>query len=411
MNDINLNLSPKFAPLFEMDGNSFSTVVITGGRFSSKSFAASLASIVSTIKYNHRVFYSRYTSASLRDSIFAEVVEKIEMLGMQNAFDIQQSRIVSKFNNSQILFKGLKAGSGGQSANLKGMSNFSMLIIDEAEEIPDEATYDKLSLSIRGNSKDDEYGNVRVLILNPATKENFIYKKFFERKGVREGFNGIKDGVCYIHTSYLDCLEHVPDDILNHFEEMKIQNPKKYEHIVLGGWLNSAEGTVYPNWEFGAFNPDGLQVTYGQDFGFSDPNTLVGVAIDKKKKLMYVKEELYQGGLTNSELASINMNRCGRNLIIGDSASAGTINELRTLGCNIVGAKKGAGSIDTGIRLIQDYKIVLEENSSNVANELNNYVYNDKKSGSVCDMYNHSLDALRYVALYHLSSSGKIQIR
>ena len=230
-------------------------------------------------------------------------------------------------------------------------------------------------------------------------------------EGISEGFNGVHENVCYIHTSYYDCLEFVPEETLKYFEDMKQDNPEKYNHVIMGGWLSKAEGIVYTNWEFGQFNPDGLQVIYGQDYGFRDPTTLVGVAIDKKRKVIYVKEELFMSGLTNSEIAKINMNVAGRNLIIGDSASAGIINEIRRMGCNVVGAKKGAGSIEAGVALLQDYKLIVDPESSNLANELNNYVYTNKGANLFCDMFNHSLDALRYVALYALGSRGKIEIR
>ena len=407
---MSINISDKYAPLFNRP-EGVDTYIITGGRFSQKTFATSLSALTAVLQKGHRIMYSRFTNASLKDSVYAEVEDRIEMMQLQGSFDMQQNRIESKVNKGKIVFKGLKVGSGQQTASLKGLSDFSMLILDEAEEMIDEAIFDKISLSIRGNGVHSEEPNVKVLILNPTTKEHFIYKKYFQAKGISEGFNGVHENVCYIHTSYYDCLEFVPEETLKYFEDMKQDNPDKYNHVIMGGWLSKAEGIVYTNWEFGQFNPDGLQVIYGQDYGFRDPTTLVGVAIDKKRKVIYVKEELFMSGLTNSEIAKINMSKAGRNLIIGDSASAGIINEIRRMGCNVVGAKKGAGSIEAGVALLQDYKLIVDPESSNLANELNNYVYTNKGANLFCDMFNHSLDALRYVALYALGSRGKIEIR
>ena len=405
-----MNISEKFNPLFDIP-EGVDTFIITGGRFSQKSFATSLSALTSCVNYGHRILYSRYTNASLKDSIYSEVEEKIELMNMQELFSLQQNRIESNFNKSIIVFKGLKAGSGVQTANLKGLKDFSMLILDEAEEMTDEAIYDKIVLSIRGNDASNPHKNIKVLILNPATKEHFIYMKYFESRGVQEGWNGIKDNVCYIHTSYLDCLEFVPSEILDYFEDMKTSNPVKYDHIVMGGWLSKQEGVVYTNWKFGEFNPDNLQVIYGQDYGFTDPTTLVAIAIDKKKKIIYAKEELYKSKITTSDIYAINRSVCGRNLIVGDSASAGTIAELQKLGLNIRGAKKGAGSIADGIALIQDYELVVHPESNNMAKELNNYVYTDKGAQLVCDLYNHILDALRYGVSHLLANRGKIEIR
>lgn len=402
-----IKVSEKFNPLFDHppDVNLF---ILTGGRFSQKSFATSLSTLNSSIKYEHRILYSRFTNASLKDSIYAEVEEKVDMMNMHNYFELTQNRIESKFNKSKIVFKGLKAGSSQQTANLKGLKDFSMWILDEAEELVDESIFDKIFLSIRGNSKEDKYKNIVILILNPASKEHFIYKKYFEAKGVKEGWNGIKDGVCYIHTTYLDCIEFVPQEIIDFFEEMKRTNPAKYNHVVLGGWLDKAEGVVITNWKYGEFNPDNLQTSYGQDFGFSiDPTTLVEVAIDKAKKIIYVKELLYKTKLTTTEIAQINKYHTNGKLIIADSAEARLIKELSAQGCNIKPAEKKKGSVETGISLMQDYEIIVEPNSINIAKEFNNHVYADKGSKLYVDDFNHMIDAIRYNIIFHLGNPNK----
>jgi len=119
---------------------------------------------------------------------------------------------------------------------------------------------------------------------------------------------------------------------------------------------------------------------------------------------------MYTTQLTTSEIARINLSVCKRSLIVGDSAEPRLIQELSNKGCNIRGAKKGAGSISGGISIIQDYKLIVDRDSTNIAMELNNYVYKDKGSGLVIDDYNHALDALRYIVSFHLMNSSKIEI-
>ena len=82
-----VNLSAKFAPLFDIpDG--VDTFIITGGRFSQKSFATSLSALTSCtrVRASDFILYSRYTNASLKDSIFAEVEEKIELMNLEELF-------------------------------------------------------------------------------------------------------------------------------------------------------------------------------------------------------------------------------------------------------------------------------------------------------------------------------------
>jgi len=409
MSSDKIKLSEKFQPLFDIP-KGVDVFILTGGRYSQKSFAVSTSSVTNCKNYGHRILYSRFTNASLKDSIYAEVEEKINMLKVNSYFNLTVNRIDALFNNAKIVFKGLKAGSNQQTANLKGLKDFSCWILDEAEELTDESIYDKIFLSIRGNDKNNPNANIKILILNPATKEHFIYKKYFESKGVKEGFNGIKDNVCYIHTTYLDCLEFVPKEIQDYFEDMKVKNPSKYNHVVLGGWLDKAEGVVFTNWEFGTFNPNNLQTSFGQDYGFSiDPTTLIEVAIDKSKKIIYLKEHLYKPKLTTTEIAHINKSICGNKLIIADSAEPRLIDELVSQGCRVVPTTKGAGSISAGIALMQDYKLVVE--GENIGKELNNYVYTDKGSKLFCDNWNHAIDAIRYNVSYNLTGGYKIEIR
>lgn len=344
---------------------------------------------------------------SLKDSIYAEVEEKVDMMNLYNTFELERDRIYPNIKGlkSKIVFKGLKAGSKVQTANLKGLKDFSMWILDEAEELTDEDIYNKISLSIRGNKSKT---NVKILILNPTTKEHFVYKRYFEDAGVKEGWNGVKNGVCYIHTTYMDCLEFTPQESIDTFEYIKRTNPRKYEHVVLGGWLDKAEGVVFENWEYGAFNPDNLQTSFGQDFGFSvDPSTLVEVAIDKKKRKLYVKEHLYKPKLTTTQIANINLSSAKDKLIIGDSAEPRLIAELKAKGCNIKATEKGQGSISAGIALMQDFEIIVEPNSINIAKELNNYIYADKGSKLYVDDFNHAIDAIRYNVFFHLSNPNR----
>jgi phage terminase large subunit len=340
------------------------------------------------------------TSAAL--SIIPEFQEKIDICNYSRYFEVNRADIKNLRTSSEIIFRGLKASSGDQTANLKSLQGVTTWIMDEAEELTDENTFDKINLSIRQKG----IQNRVILILNPNTKEHWIYKRFYERAGVKEGFSGIKDNVTYIHTTYKDNIKHLAESFIDEIELIKKTNLKKYNHIILGGWLEKAEGVVLTNWEYGAFNPNRLQTSFGQDFGFSlDPTTIIEVAIDKKKKLIYCKEHLYKTKLTTSEIAFINLAVCKKGLIIADSAEPRLIQELASKGCNIIGAEKGAGSISLGIALLQDYKLIVE--GVNLGKELNNYIFKDKGTKLFVDAFNHLIDPLRYVVTYHLGSPNK----
>jgi len=401
-----INISKKFKPLFNLPKD-VDIFIVTGGRFSQKSFAVSTAVVNGALKYEHRTLYTRYTSASSRDSIFPEVTEKIDMLNLEDQFTISTNRIESNFNKAKIVFKGIKAGSGIQTANVKGFKDFSCWVLEEGEELTEEEIYTKILLSIRGNKKSDANNNIKIIILNPASKEHFIYKKYFESRGIPSGFNGVKDNVCYIHTSYLDCLEFVPDEILKYFDQLKLNNPKKYEHIVLGGWLDKADGVIFNNWKIGEFNQN-ISSIFGQDYGFSiDPTTLIEVAIDNSRKKLYVRECYGKQGLSTSEIYTLNKYHAKDNLIIGDSAEPRLISELEDRGLNIEASIKGQGSITSGISLMQDFEIIVDKDSLEIIKEFNNYIWLSKKANVPIDAYNHRIDPIRYVLAYYFANQNK----
>ena len=310
---------------------------------------------------------------------------------MNNLFDVTKSEIKNLQSKSEIIFRGIKTSSGDQTANLKSLQGVTTWILDEAEELTDEITFDKINLSIRQKGKQNRV----ILILNPATKEHWIYKRFFESRGVQEGFNGIKDDVTYIHTTYLDNYDNLDISFINEVERIKETNPNKYKHQILGGWLNKAEGVVYDNWRIGDFVNTGYKY-FGQDFGFSvDPTTLIECAIDKPNKRIYVNECLYKSGLKTSQISTENKRYADRNLIIADSAEPRLIEELKQQGCNIKGIQKPL--IIDRVALLQDWEIIVTPESKNIIKELNNYVWHDKKSNTPIDDYNHTLDPIGYV--------------
>ena len=393
-----ITIKNKYKPL----GSNSRYFVITGGRGSGKSYSINLFLLLLTYETGHVILFTRYTLTSAHVSIIPEFIDKINTLDLSNDFYITKDEIINKKTGSKILFKGIKTSSGIQTANLKSLAGVTTWVLDEAEELTDEDTFDKIDFSIR--AKDVQ--NRIILVLNPSTKEHFIYKRFFESKGVKDGSNIVKGDTTYIHTTYLDNYENLSKSFILQIEDMKARRKQKYEHQILGGWLDKAEGVVFNNWSFGKFNPNNLPTSFGLDFGFSiDPDTLIEVAIDKNHKKIYVKEYLYQNGLRMEQLATICSNVVGKGLIIADSAEDRLIVDLRHKGLNIEPIKKG--TIESGITLMLDFDIIVDESSTNIAKEFNNYAYLNKGSKLYIDDYNHAIDAIRYNVTYHLDNPNK----
>jgi len=240
-----LQISNKFEPLFRLFNKNYNpkvdTVIITGGRYSLKSFSVSIFSLIALVDYSWNILYTRFTNSTITDSVKPEVSDKIELLNYQSKVKDTESHIETA--NNRISFKGIKPGQKSQTANLKSLSGFNCFINDEAEELPDYKTFKKIFYSIR----DTEKRNLSILILNPTDREHWIFKEFFEKKGLSGGENCIIDNVMYIHSSYLDCdFSLMPSNILSDYERMKKENPEEYDNIVLGGWITEIDGLVLP---------------------------------------------------------------------------------------------------------------------------------------------------------------------
>ena len=386
-----IKINKKYSPIAESDGRYF---IVTGGRGSGKSFSINLLLVLLTYEAGHTILFTRYTLSSTYISIIPEFIEKLELLKKFDDFHITKDEIRNKRSGSKIIFKGIKTSSGDQTANLKSLQGVTTFVLDEAEELTNEDTFDKIDLSV-------------ILILNPTTKEHWIYKRFFEDKGVQESVNTSKDNVTYIHTTYLDNLENLSESYINQIDNIKKRRPQKYKTQILGSWLNKAEGVIFTNWQVGKFKKTSVSV-FGQDYGFSnDPSTLVETNIDTANKIIYLKECFYLPKLTTSEISRLNMKHAVDNLIVGDSAEVRLLSELKSKGCNVVASIKGAGSITYGISLLQDYDLIVDEQSINLIKELNNYSWLERKSNTPIDKHNHLIDAIRYAVSYQLQNPNR----
>src|SRR5690606_12011627 len=145
-------------------------------------------------------------------------------------------------------------------------------------------------------------------------------------------------------------------------------------------------------------------VGYGMDFGYTnDPTTLM--ACYTYNDTLIWDELIYERGMTNPAIAkrmqSLGIDR--RSYVYADSSEPKSIDEINAYGFAIKGAEKGKDSIMFGIGILQEYKMLITKRSSNTIKELRKYCYDTDRSGTnlnrPIDDYNHSADAMRYLAI------------
>lgn len=394
-----IEIHSKYKPILSEDSRYF---IVSGGRGSGKSFTINALLVMLTYEQGHTILFTRYTLTSAYISIIPEFIDKLELFNCVHDFHITKDEILNKKTGSKIIFRGIKTSSGDQTANLKSLQGITTWVVDEAEELTDEQKFDTIDLSVRQQGKQNRV----ILILNPTTKEHFIYTRFFEDRGIQEGSNTTKENTTYIHTTYLDNIDNLSKSYIDQIEQMRSRRPEKYKQQMLGAWMSKAEGVIFSNWTIGEFKRSSVSV-WGQDYGFAaDPSTLVEVNIDKANKTIYLKECFYLPRLTTSQIAELNQKHAKDGLIVADSAEPRLITELKRH-CNVKPSIKGQGSVTYGISLLQDYDLVVSPDSTNLIKELNNYRWLERKSNTPIDKYNHLIDAVRYAVGYQLQNPNR----
>lgn len=238
-----INLNPVFKELFTTKKR---YILLTGGRASSKSFNVTAFLCLLSYEQKQRILFTRYTLTSAETSIIPEFRKKIEGLEVPHHFQVNNYEITNKLTKSQIIFSGIKASSGIQTAKLKGV-DATCWVNDECEEFTDEGLFDDIDLSIR--TQDTQ--NRIILVMNPSNTDHWIYKRWIKDTNRIEYIDGIPieisthPDVLHIHTTYLDNLQYLDKSFLNTVNETKLKYPKNYGYKIIGQWNGVAEGAIF----------------------------------------------------------------------------------------------------------------------------------------------------------------------
>ena len=179
------------------------------------------------------------------------------------------------------------------------------------------------------------------------------------------------------------------------------------------GQTGSLEGVILSDWsQIDNLPKEARLLGYGMDFGFTnDPTVLIAVYI-YNKQLIY-DEVVYQTGLTTPNIIKLfQSNKVSKNMTIYcDSADPKTIAEIRGYGYKSRPTKKGQDSIRYGLNLLAQDRFLVTSSSLNTIKELRSYQWKkDKKTNKALnepiDLFNHSIDSMRYWAMMNIKPQG-----
>jgi phage terminase large subunit len=362
--------------------------ILQGGSRSGKTYSA-LQWIVRTCVEHTGLTYSivRKTLPALKASSMRDFFDILKEAELYNESNHNKTENTYLLNDNLIEFFSVDDAS-----KIRGRKR-DILFANEANELELE---DWRQLLLRTTGK-------VIIDYNPSDFEHWIYEQVIPREDAK-----------LLITTYKD-NPHLPESLKKEIEQLESADPEYWKIFGLGQ-RGQLKGLVFNNFTEGYQVPqDATFIGYGLDWGFSNDPTAV-VSFYKYNQELYIREELYERGLTNQDVAdklrNIGVER--RDEIFADSAEPKSIEEVYRLGYNIKPTAKGKDSIINSIDILRRYKLNLI--GSNLLREFRTYKWKIDKAGHTLnepiDFNNHLIDATRYLALMKLQekNSGKYTI-
>ena len=199
----------------------------------------------------------------------------------------------------------------------------------------------------------------------------------------------------FIQSTFFDNLYLSKNELTRILDKKDKPGFENWWRVYGLGQLGKLEGAIFSNWRFGEWD-NSLPSGHGLDFGFHpDPDAMCRVAVDEKRKLIYVEEEIYSTENSLDMLKKkIGTSVKNSDLIVADCAEPRIISDLQS-SFNVRAVNK-TKSVSEWLKLMQDYEVIVCGDSPNLEKELNNYIWNDQRAGIPIDAFNHLIDSMRY---------------
>ena len=413
---MNQNIAKLIAPcyddlFFDIQEQRHTHYMLGGGRGSTKSSFISLVLTILLLQNpDIHVVVLRKVGSTLKNSVYNQMLWALETLGITDLFRVTVSpmELTLKETGQKVLFFGvddkIKLKSLKPSKGYVGAVWF-----EEFDQFAGmEEIRNILQSLLRGGKKSWCFYSFNP----PRSKDAWVNEEVLIDEPDRR----------YVHNTYLEVPENWLGPLfLYEAEKLKAKNLDAYRHEYLGEAVGTG-GDVFSNVENMEMSQqfiDDLEYKYyGLDFGFAiDPLAFVCMAYDRKREILYVFGEIYQQHLANKTAVEMMKPMSEQKKVWADSADPRTIAEMKALGLNISGAKKGKDSVDFGIKWLQSQsKIYIDKNRCpNTFREFITYEYEQNRDGQFISSYpdknNHSIDAVRYACSGIMKSEKDVTSR
>lgn len=395
-----------------------------GGRGSAKShsFASLMVDRAMDAADPVRAVCVREVQKSLEQSVKRLLEDKIKALGVGRLFRITNTYIETP-GGGIIIFQGMQ---NHTAESIKSLEGYDIAWVEEAQSLS-ERSLTLLRPTLR------KEGSELWFSWNPSTVKDPI--DVFLRS------DDLPPGAVVVSMSFMD-NPWFPAVLQTEMEWDRGRDTDKYAHVWLGDYERNSEARVFKNWKIEEFDtPEKAPFLFGADWGFSvDPTTLIRMWPDGKK--LYIDQEVYQVNcevdhtpalfdslactqrhdhavpcslehkfwklLKEEELKALGCtgSHCDGMAreweVVADSARPETISYMNRHGYHrIVGARKGPGSVEEGVKFLKSYDIIIHPRCKHTADEFRFYSFKrhpltNEVMPVMVDDKNHIIDPTRY---------------
>lgn len=391
-------IAPSFYELHhDIKEDRYTEYWLKGGRGSTKSTFVSIEILLGLINdpEANGVVFRRYQN-ELRETVFGQFEWSAGKLGLGGLFKFQVSpmQIIYLPTGQKIVFKSADNPLKIKSIQL-GRGYIKYMWMEEVDQFGGMA----------------EIRNIKQSLFRGGNHHRVSFYSFNPPKSARSWVNHEtkveKEGKKVHHSTYLTVpKEWLGDIFIAEAKHLKKVDENAYNHEYLGHEVGTGL-EVFTNVTLRKVTDDEIAVfdniRQGLDFGYAvDPLSFERLHYNKKKRKIILLDEVSGINLFNREFYK-KARKYSDTMTIADSAEPKSIAELKDdYGMRIKGAKKGAGSIEFGMKFMQDMEeiIIDPERCPKASYEFVNYALAVDKQGNVKSSFpdedDHTIDAVRY---------------
>ena len=369
---------------------------LKGGRGSTKSSFISLEMILGMMKDPQaNAVVLRKVGQTLQGSVYEQLQWAIQALGVEAYWTNKLNPLEMKYiNGNKIVFRGADKPKKIKSTKFsKGYCKYVWF-----EEVDEFAGMEEIRTINQSLLRGGENFVVFYSYNPPQSQSNWVNEEVLGQRSDR----------LVHHSTYLTVpREWLGEQFLIEAEHLQKVKPTAYQHEYLGE-VTGTGGEVFTNLTIREMTDEEIShfdhIARGIDWGYAaDPFHYTVNHYDKTRRKLYIYYEIQMLKLSNRRAAElVKKENKQNNVIICDSAEPKSIAEMYSYNLRVLGAKKGADSVEYGIKWLQDLEeIVIDpKRCPNTAREFLEYEIekdtNGNFKGCFSDKNNHSIDAVRY---------------